>query len=234
MRFAHLFALSAMILIVPQVTQAQVTGNTNSTTMVGRSSAHTSIDWAKERLDEMDATLASLEKKLGDLKSENRVKAERAIAEMRQQRDVFKQTIETKKDATEAEWQKTKKALESRWIAFDAAVQKWVAATGESVAEQNEIFIARAEAQLKAWNAKIDQFDAKLKASTNEFSDARRREAESNLAMIRAERDAAKAKLESLKQSGKVSWSALNKALVESRAAFDRANRTAYEAFKRG
>jgi hypothetical protein len=230
MKLAHLFLLSAVLLIAPQVTQAQVAGSApGGSGMAARSSVHVSIDWAKERLDEMDATLASLEKKVGDLKSENRAAAERAIAEMREQREAFKQTVEAKKQASEAEWQQTKAMLESRWTAFEAAVQKWVDATGPLVAEQNEMFVARAEAQFKAWQYMTDQ----LEASAKGFSSDRKRQIDSTVATIRADAKATKTKLDALKQSGKESWTALTKALADSRAAFDRANQTASEAFKR-
>ena len=230
MKLAHLFLLSAVLLIAPQVTQAQVADSApGGSRTAARRSVHVSIDWAKERLDEMDATLASLEKKVGELKSENRAAAERAIVEMREQREAFKQTIEAKKQASEAEWQQTKAMLESRWIAFEAAVQKWVDATGQLVAEQNEMFVARAEAQFKAWQDMIDQ----LEASTKGVAADRKREIDSAVATIRTDAKATKAKLEALNRSGKESWTALTQALAESRASFDRANQTASDAFKR-
>ena len=40
------------------------------------SSAHFFLNWAKERIDEMDATLASLEDKAAQMQAETRVKAE--------------------------------------------------------------------------------------------------------------------------------------------------------------
>jgi chromosome segregation ATPase len=193
MKIPHLFLLSAMLLIAPQVTQAQVAGSApGGSGLAARSSVHVSIDWAKERLDEMDATLAMLEKKLGDLKSENRAAAERAIAEMREQREAFKQTVEAKKQVSEAEWQQTKAMLESRWTAFEAAVQKWVDATGELVAEQNEMFVARAEIQFNAWQDMIDQLEASAKGVASD----RKRMIDSAVATIRADAKATKTKLE--------------------------------------
>ena len=229
MKVAHLLLLSAMLSIVPQLTQAQVAGSAPGVSGAAAGSrVHVSIDWAKERLDEMDATLASLEKKLGDLKSENRAKAERAIAEMREQREALRQAIEAKKDASEAEWQQTKATVETRWTAFEAAAQKWVDATRQDIADQNEIFVARAEAQLKARNDIIDQLETSAKASASD----RKREIESAIATIRADREVVQARLEALKRSGKEMRTALANALDESRAAFDRANQTASEAIK--
>jgi membrane protein involved in colicin uptake len=230
MRISFLVLMSAMLLFPPLGARAQVAGPApDGSSVAARSSAHVSIDWAKSRLDEMDATLASLEKKLDELKSDSRVKAERAIAEMREQREALKQDIEAKKQATEAEWQQTKARVESHWTAFEAAVQKWVDAAGERVAEQNEMFVARAEAQLKAWQDMID----KLEASAKGVAADRKREIDAAVAKIRADAEATKTRLEGLKRSGRESWTALSKALAESRAAFDRANQTASEAFKR-
>lgn len=230
MKRLYIFPLSALLLIAAPATQAQVAGPASSgTSVAARTGVQVSIDWAKERLDEMDATLASVEKRLGELKSENRAKAERAVAEMRAQREAFKQTVEAKKQASEAEWQQTKAKLEFRWTAFEAGVQKWVDANGQLVAEQNQMFVARAEVQLKAWQDMID----KLEASAKGVAADRKREIDSAVAAIRADAKATKTKLDALKGSGKESWAALASALAESRVVFDRANRTAAEAFKR-
>jgi membrane protein involved in colicin uptake len=229
MKISHFCLLGAMLL-VPQLTQAQSANPTQTGSVdAARSGTHGSTAWARERLDEMDATLALLEKKLADSKSENRAAAERAVADMREQREALKQVVEAKRQANEAEWQQTKATVESRWTAFEAAVQKWADATRQDVADQNELFVARADAQLKAWKEAIDQLDASAKASASD----RKREIESAMAAIRADREVVKARLEALKRSGKETRIALANALDESRAAFDRANQAAAEAFKR-
>ena len=50
---------------------------------------------------------------------------------------------------------------------------------------------------------------------------------------MNADAAAAEEKLQQLNQAGTQSWSALMAALAETRAAFDRANQAAREAFKR-
>jgi hypothetical protein len=229
MKVCRAFLLSAM-LVVPQLVHAQVAGTPQAgTAEAARSGVHGSVAWAKQRLDEMDATLALLEKKVDAFKSDSRATAERAIADMREQREALKQVIDARREASEAEWQQTKATVESRWNAFDAAVQNWVDATRQDIAIQNEIFAARAEAQLKAWKNIIDQLEASAKASASD----RRREIEAAIATIRADSEIVKTRLEALKRSGKETRIALAEALNESRSAFDRANRRAAEAFKR-
>lgn len=61
------------------------------------------------------------------------------------------------------------------------------------------------------------------------------RRSDIDAAVTRMKADASKAEenLQELKRAGTESWAALNGALVESRAAFDRANQTAWDALKR-
>ena len=50
---------------------------------------------------------------------------------------------------------------------------------------------------------------------------------------MKADASKAEANLQELKRAGTESWVALNGALAESRAAFDRANQSAWDALKR-
>lgn len=229
MKVCHVCLESAMLFVAPQITHAQVAAITQTGSAdVARSSVHGSIVQAKERLDEMDATFALAEKKLATWNSENLIAAEGAFAEMREQRQALKEFIDAKSQAGEAEWQQAKSMIECRWIAFEAAVQKWVDATRQDIADHNEIFVARADAQPKAWNDIIDQLGTSAKASASD----RKRDVESTIATIRADRDVVKAKLDSLKRSRKETRFALANALDESRAAFDRANQTASDSIQ--
>ena len=55
--------------------------------MPAQSSMHFYLNWAKERIDEMDATLASLESKAGEVHASSRIKADQFIADSRKKRD---------------------------------------------------------------------------------------------------------------------------------------------------
>ena len=61
--------------------------------MSSQSTIHPYLDWAKERLDEIDATLASFEHKAEKLQADARPKAEKASADMRAARDQFQKSI---------------------------------------------------------------------------------------------------------------------------------------------
>jgi hypothetical protein len=190
---------------------------------------HVYLNWAKERLDEMDATLALFESKVGALQGDARVKAERAIADMRAKRDAFRETIKKEGEMSEADWNRAKKSLETDWSAFEASVQKYIDAAGLQVEQQKAAFQVRADAQRKAWREAID----KLENTTAGFAADRKAEVESAVKRMKAESVAAEAKLDKLSRAKSESWSAFKKALGETRTAFDHANQQAYDAFKR-
>src|SRR4029453_11971900 len=57
------------------------------------SSAHFFLSCAKERIERMDATLASLEGKAAQIQAQTSVKADQFIAEMKKKRDEFESTV---------------------------------------------------------------------------------------------------------------------------------------------
>ena len=57
--------------------------------MAEQSSMHWYLNWAKQRIDEMDATLASFEAQTAKAKADSKVQADQLIAELKKQRDQF-------------------------------------------------------------------------------------------------------------------------------------------------
>jgi hypothetical protein len=60
--------------------------------MPEQSSAHFYLNWTKERIDEMDATLASLEAKASQVHADSKAKADQLIADLKKRRDEFQAT----------------------------------------------------------------------------------------------------------------------------------------------
>ena len=56
---------------------------------------------AKERLDEMDATVTSLEGKAAEVKTDVSDKAKKILANLREQRDDFRDTMKKQSEANE-------------------------------------------------------------------------------------------------------------------------------------
>src|ERR1700738_3459470 len=72
--------------------------------MPTQSNIHFYVNWAKERLDEMDAALTSIESKVGGLQADVRDKANKFLTDLRKQRDDFRDTIKKLSEANEAAW----------------------------------------------------------------------------------------------------------------------------------
>lgn len=197
--------------------------------MATQSSIHFYLNWAKARIDEMDATLASLESKASEVQADARVKANQVLADLRKKRDDFRDTVKKQAEANEATWIIAKAQLESEWSAFETEVEQYVDSFGKQIEQQQATFKLQAAAQLKAWREAAD----KLRSAGNEFAAERRGEIEATVKRMEADAAAAEDKLQKLNQAGLQSWSALMGALAETRAAFDRANQAAQEAFKR-
>ena len=190
---------------------------------------HLYLNWAKERLDEMDAMLTSLEDKVGGMQADLRDTATRTLADLRKQRDDFRDTVKKHAEASEAAGVNTKTTLELEWSAFEAEVAKYVEGFGNKLEQQQATFKLQSAAQLNAWR----EVASKLGSEAQTFASERRGEIDTVLKRMSAEAVAAEEQLKKLNQAGVQSWSVLTSALTETRAAFDRANQAAREAFKR-
>jgi hypothetical protein len=197
--------------------------------MATQSSIHFFLNWAKERIDEMDAALASLEAKAGEVGADLRAKSDKALADLQKTRDDFKDTVQKQANAGEAAWESAKTRLDADWARFETEARKYVETFGEQAAQGQAMFKLQAEAQLKAWREAAD----KMQVAADQFAADRRSDIDATLASMKAGAAAAEEKLGKLNQAGNESWSTLVGALTETRAIFDRANQRAREAFRK-
>jgi len=196
--------------------------------MPAQSSIHFFLNWAKEGMDGRDATLTWLERRAGEVQADSNAKASQLIADLQKQRDAFRETVEKQAEAGEAVWARTKAQLEAEWVSFGDEVTKYIETFGRQIGQQQVTFQGLVAAQLKAWREVAD----KVQIAAGEFAAERRGEIDASVARMKADAAAAEEKLQKLARAGNESWSALNAALAETRAAFDRANQTARDAFK--
>jgi hypothetical protein len=197
--------------------------------MSEHSSMHIYLNWTKQRLDEMDATLASLEAKAGQLKADVKAKSDQLIADLKKRRAEFQAKAKAQAEAGEASWQATKTQLESQWNAFEAQVKTYFETVGSQVEQQQATFRDIAAAQVKAWREGADKFHD----AATRFAAEKRANLDAAVKQMKADAAEAEARLQKLKQAGSESWTALGGALAESRKAFDQANQKASDAFKR-
>ena len=197
--------------------------------MSEHSSMHGYCNWTKERLDEMDATLASLEAKGSQQKADATAKADQLIADLKKRRDEFQAKAKAQVSAGEAGWQTAKTQLESQWHGFEGQVKIYFDTAGKHIEQQQAAFRDIAAAQAKAWRTAADKFhDAATKVATEKRADV-----DAAVKQMKAEAAEAEARLQKLKQAGSDSWTALGGALAQSRKVFDQANQRAWDAFKR-
>jgi hypothetical protein len=196
--------------------------------MPEQSSMHFYLNWTKERIDEMDAALASLEVKMKQAKADSKVTSDQLIADLQKRRDEFQASLKAQAEAGEAAWARAKANLEPQWNGFEAQVKNYFESAGKQIEQQQAMFKDIAAAQAKAWREAADKFqDAASKVAA-----ARRADVDAALKQMKSDASEAEARLEKLKQAGNHSWSVLSAALTESRKAFDEANQVASNALK--
>ena len=184
--------------------------------MPEQSSMHFHLNWAKERIDEMDAVLASLEVKAGQAKAESMLKLDQIVADLTKRRGEFQARLKTQAEAGEAAWERTKADLENQWSGFEAQMKTYFESAGKQIEQQQATFTDIAAAQAKAWREAAGQFrDAASKTVA-----ARSVDVDAALKQMKIDASEAEARLEKLKQAGSESWSVLSAALAESRKAF--------------
>jgi uncharacterized phage infection (PIP) family protein YhgE len=197
--------------------------------MPEQSSMHPYLNWAKQRIDEMDATLAALEAEAGRAQIESKAKAGQVVADLKKRRDEFAAKAKGQAEAGEAAWKAGKAQLESQWQGFETQVKTYFDTAGQQLEQQKAAFQSIAAAQAKAWGEAAEKFHGEA------LKVAAARRADLDVAVKQMKRDAAdaEARLQKFNQAGSETWTALSAALGESRKAFDRANQQVADTFKR-
>ena len=190
--------------------------------MPEQSSMHSYLSWTKERIDEMDATLASLEARAGRVKADSQAKADQLIADLKKRRDEFQAKVKAEAAADQTQ-------LRSQWHGFEAKVKTYFETVDKQIDQQQATFRDVAAAQQKAWR----EAGERLHNEAAKIAAAKRPDIDAAVKQMKADASEAEARLQKLKQAGSESWAALSAALEESRKAFDRANQAAWEALKR-
>jgi chromosome segregation ATPase len=187
--------------------------------------AHPHLAWAMWGLDEIEATLASIESRLHSRASAHPI-TESAMMDMRMARDAFRNSIAPGGHDTGPVCSKAD--LEDQWVAFESSVQNYLDTVDRQVREQETIFRVRADAQSKAWRQSIDN----LRKSAEHLAADNRGDIETAIEHLGSEADVAKARLDKLNTAEGASWAEMRSALEETRAALDQAHRSVADAFE--
>ncbi|WP_035656689.1 hypothetical protein, partial [Bradyrhizobium sp. STM 3809] len=193
-----------------------------------QSSMSVYLNWAKERLHEMDAALDSLGAKAADVEAASRAKTQQILADLTKRRGELEALLATQAAAGEAALASAKTELDRHWAGFESQVKAYFDAAGKQAEQQQATFKDIAAAQTKAWSEAADRFrDAATKVTAAGAADL-----DTVLKQLSSDAAQAGAHLETLKQTGSQSWSVFSAALSESRKAFDEANQAAWNALK--
>ncbi|WP_315777267.1 MULTISPECIES: hypothetical protein [unclassified Bradyrhizobium] len=196
--------------------------------MPAQSTMQVYLNWARERLHEMDAALASLEIKATEAEAASKAKAQEIMADLKKRRGDLEALLKTQAEAGEAAMASAKTELDAHWAGFEAQMKAYFDAAGKQAAQQQATFKDIAAAQAKAWRESADRFrEAAAKVTTVGTTDL-----DAVLKQLKSDAAEAGAHLEKLKQTGSESWSVFSAALNESRKAFDQANQAAWNALK--
>jgi hypothetical protein len=196
--------------------------------MSEQSSLHAYLTWTKQRLDEMDATLASFEAKASHVKADAKARAAQLIADLKKRRKEFGAEAKEHAEANDAALRASKAQLEKLWASFEAQVKTYLETVGKDIEQKRSTFMDIATAQAKAWGEATE----KLHSAAAKLAAENRAKADTAIAQMRAEAAEAKARLEKLRHAGDESRAALSAALETSRKAFDAANQKAWDAVK--
>ncbi len=203
--------------------------STMEAVMAEPSSIYPFLNWTKQRIDEMDAMLASFEAQAEKVKDEARVKSDQLIADLKKRRDDFQAKAKAQAEAGEAALKAGKAQLEAQWQDFEAKAKTYFDTAIKQVEQQKATFQIVAAAQVKAWREAAETFQKEaVKLAT-----ARRADLEAAVEHMKADAADAETRFQKLRQAGGETWSAFSDALAESRKAFDRANQKAGDALKR-
>src|SRR5579872_6899497 len=162
--------------------------------MAKQSRAHENFEWAKQKLDEIDAVLASLEQSATKLQGAARQEADQSLARIKAVQSAFAAKV----DAARAETSAVKgigedayAALAAQWADLELAFQKFLTAAAGQADLVKQALATRAAAQRDIWLAPLDA----ARAAASQALDQARAEINASLRRVATETEKAQARL---------------------------------------
>ena len=183
------------------------------------------VEWTKARLDEMSAAAKALEQQIHKLDDQYRADAEQVVEQVRKWVTDGEVNLQKAREQGDSALAEARTNIEKNWAEFQVDFGKWV----EIAENQRATFEAQAKAQLDAWNGMFEAFRQRAAAAQQEGQAT----AEAEFERLKGEAAKAEAQLEQVRKAGEASWTAMSKGLEESRAAFEKASKEAWDAFNR-
>lgn len=189
---------------------------------------HTSIEWAKNRLDEMNASVTYFEGRVLDLQSEVGSQSDAAVIKMRSNRDAFKKWANENQEVAEEIQAGLKEKLEAEWADFEDNITAYFDAAADIYGKDEAYIKMRIDAQKQAWDETVDR----VKTQAKTFQAKSKIKVDAAIAGLEEASQISVARLDDLNKAGRTSWAALRDALMESRNAVDKAMGETHSALK--
>lgn len=191
------------------------------------SHAHEQLEWAKQKLGEIDATLASLENSVAGLNRDARADVEQALAKIKTARKAFSEKADTlRTDAKEA-GEEAYAALEAKWTDVELGFQDYLTAAAGQADSVRKALVVRGEAQRVSWQKSLDV----VRSSASEAIERARGDIDAIAAQLAETATKAEANLGKVSASGNESWKVIQHAIEETRAVHERAWKKISESF---
>lgn len=189
---------------------------------------HSHIAWAKERLDEMDASLDTLHRQVAKAKAATREGVDQSMQDLRSRRDAFQQAMKIAFEAGATQWANHKARLESQWDDFETELNKTMETFGAQIANRQTMFRDLVAAQRNAWRNTAKA----MRSLTTGFTHDCEAEIKRAIQNMKANESKAEARLKDIREAGAESWLTMKSALAESRSTFDRSIKACEKAFE--
>lgn len=193
---------------------------------------HEYLEWARQKLEETDATLLELERQIETMKDDVRAPVERAAVEIKTARDAFAANVEALRadvSATIAAAEDVHHELDARWAEIEMSVQNAFNAIAGQADAMKAVVTARADAQRRAMQSSF----LALKTSAGEAIDRARDEVDAVIHRITAETENVETKLGKVTAAGGDAWKAVRDALADTKAIHERTWKAIHEAVSR-
>lgn len=200
--------------------------------MTKESRAHQEVEWAKQKLDEIDATLVALEQTVGDVNASARQHADQALAQLKAARDAAHKRYDKLRANVDAARKGADNAYEdfkAEWADVELAFESFVATTRVQMDVARKAVAARAEAQRQSWERAVAAIQAAASDAVNEGQ----REFHTAIERLSAARRKMEAKAGDAASARDETWSAIKEGIDEARAAHGRAWKRIRDAFER-
>jgi len=189
--------------------------------MTKKSPAHDTVSWAKQRLDDLDATISEVERATDKLKGDARAEAEAALARLKASQakvQGYYEQLRAQAAAVKGRAEEAQDTLEAEWVEVESAFQSFLSAAKGQADTVRDIIAARAEAQRKSWETSFKE----LRGQAEGVVDKARGEFDAAIKRLSDQAEKFQSRIGEAKDAGDESWGAVKEGLAEARAAHDR------------